>query len=113
MIKRWMQALFFSCALTVATTSCAQSRPVNRTADVTAMLTRELPLGMSRRIVLTKLDSLVIPHTALDSTGTVVRALVRNTSQSAVAVGSLQVLLHFGPDSTLLRREFKELFVAP
>ena len=97
----------------IATTlyACAQSTPMDRTAEAKRMVTREVPLGMQREAVLAKLDSLKIPFTALDTLH--VRALVRNTSRSAFAIGSLQVILTFGSDGKLQRHEFKEMFIAP
>jgi hypothetical protein len=77
------------------------------------MVLREIPIGTQRHEVLAKLDSLRIPHSAMDSSGTTIRALIRNTSRSAIATGSLQVMLYFAPDSTLVKHEFKEMFVAP
>jgi hypothetical protein len=84
---------------------------MDRTAEVKAMVERAAPLGTSRESVLAKLDSLKIPHTALDSAR--VRALIRNTSRSAVTTGSLQVIFTFADDGKLQRRDFKEMFVAP
>lgn len=91
--------------------ACAQSASMDRSADVKVMVKREIPVGMSREAALARLDSLRIPFTVLDSTR--VRALVRNTSKSAVATGSLQVILVFDREGKLQRHEFRELFVAP
>ena len=77
------------------------------------MLERQLPVGIRRDAALARLDSMKITHTGLDSTGSVVRVLVHNTSSSVIAKGSLQVMLSFANDSKLLRREFKEMLVAP
>ena len=85
----------------------------SRTAETQQRLERDLPVGMERSAVLSRLDSLQIPYSNLDSAGTRVRALVRNTSRSTTASGSLQVVLTFGADSRLTSREFRELFVAP
>lgn len=114
MTRFFRQALLIlSTGLALSTSACTKSVPMNRAAEVKAMLTREIPVGMRREDALAKLDSLRIPHTVLNSAGAVVRALVRNTSRSAITAGSLQVLLRFRPDSTLLEHEFKEMFVAP
>ncbi len=114
MSKRIAQGLgALLCVFAMSTISCAQSPPMNRSNEVRTMLTRELPLGMHRDTVLAKLDSLQIPYTALDSGHTAFRALVRNTSRSALATGHLQILFRFGPDSVLQQREFKEVLGAP
>lgn len=97
----------------VAVCACQSPMPMDRTAETKAMLVREIPVGTRRDVVIAKLDSLKIPHSNMDSGGLTVRALVRNTSRSAVATGSLQVMLYFAADSILLRHEFKEMFVAP
>lgn len=93
--------------------ACRRPDSKSRVEEAKAIVRRELPIGVQRHAALTRLGSLHIPYTLLDSTGTLVRALVRNTSQTAIGNGSLQILLHFAPDSTLVRYEFKEMFIAP
>lgn len=93
--------------------SCVQSKTVDRNAETRAMLTREIPIGMQRERAVARLDSLKILFAAQDTAGILIRALVRNTSRSALGVGHLQMLLYFGSDGALTRREFKEVIVAP
>jgi len=100
-------------AVAVLVSSCTQSENVDTNPATKDMLTRAIPLGMQRKHVLAKLDSLKTPFTAQDTTGTVFRALVRNTSRSAIGVGHLQNLLHFDSNGALTRHEFKEVIVAP
>lgn len=92
---------------------CAQSKYYDRTDSEQERLRAALPNGTQLEVARSLLDSLNIANAAVIDSPLVVRALVRETSRSAVTVGNLEVTLYFGADSTLSGLRFKRVFIAP
>ena len=72
-----------------------------------------LPNGTRMEVAKSLLDSLGIANAAVVDSPLVVRALIRETSRSAVTVGNLEVMLYFTTDSALSRLQFKKVYIAP
>lgn len=92
---------------------CAQSTHYDRSDSEQERLRAALPRGTRLEVARSLLDSLGIANAAVVDSPLVMRALVRETSRSAVTVGNLEVMLYFTADSTLSRLQFKKVFIAP
>jgi len=92
---------------------CAQSTHYDRSDSEQERLRAALPHGTRLEVARSLLDSLGIANVAVVDSPLVMRALVRETSRSAVTVGNLEVMLYFTADSTLSRLQFKKVFIAP
>lgn len=70
-------------------------------------------LGLRPARVSELLDSLHIEHSAFDPQDKSILAIVRDTSRSAITRGSVQIKFMFGPDTTLVDQQYKEVFTGP
>jgi hypothetical protein len=81
-------------------------------------LDQSLPVGSSRALVESYLDSQSIPHSYLDdfkfpSEGRVEIALIRGTSQSLFVRGDIQIRFRFDPSGRLLDYSLQEFSTGP